>query len=132
MKNLLESLTRLEQQLASERGLFWLFALLLPEDAAGQWWDLVVAAPWLGSEPDDGLDFIARQVQAELDVESVMQISKVVVIKQDNPGLRSIASDGPVEHGLVEVRDRTFFGIPMRRGYIITARPPALPAAAAR
>jgi hypothetical protein len=122
MRNLAEKLRGLEQALADEKGPFNLFALFLREGALGLW-DVVVAAEWIGDEDQDQvLVELAKRVRAYLLPDEIMKISGVVIVDAENPDVKEIATAVPVNHGLSEVANRTFFGLEIKHGFVITAQ----------
>ncbi|MEW6347490.1 MAG: hypothetical protein AB1646_00380 [Thermodesulfobacteriota bacterium] len=52
-------------------------------------------------------------------------MSRIVPIPYNDPGLEAVRELAEVEHGTVELRDETFFGVDIKRAYIITSRRPA-------
>jgi hypothetical protein len=120
MNEIVSKLRVLEQEIAAERGPFILFALFLREEAPNRW-DLVVAAPWFGSDKMETLRYLADRLQARLTPEEVVLLSRIVIINEDNPYLEDVSREIQVEHALVEIRDRVFFGQQIERGYVITS-----------
>lgn len=62
MKQLVEKLIALEQQISTEKGEFSLFALFLREDAQDKW-DLVASAAWLEADKKTALDYLSTRPQ---------------------------------------------------------------------
>jgi len=122
MRDLAEKLRGLEQALAEEKGPFNLFALFLREGAPGVW-DLVVAAEWIDDEDQDqALIGLSKRVRAYLRPDEIMKISRVVIVETANPGVKDIAATVPVRHGLAEVANRSFFGLEIKHGFVVTAQ----------
>ncbi len=122
MRDLAEKFRRLEQALADEKGPFNLFALFLREGALGLW-DVVVAAEWIDHEDhSQALIGLAKRVRAHLRAAEMMKISGVVIVDAANPDVKEIAIAVPVKHGLAEVVNRTFFGMEIKQGFVITAQ----------
>jgi hypothetical protein len=96
-------------------------ALLLREDAPDVW-DLVVAAKWIEDDRPAALADISRRVGASLRPDEITKISRVVVVERTDPELKAIASAMPIDHGLAEVANSTFFGLAIRHAFIITAQ----------
>ena len=61
---LTEKFTRLESQIAQEKGDFTLFALFMREDVPDRW-DLIVSAPWLGDDKRAAVDAEERAERRE-------------------------------------------------------------------
>jgi hypothetical protein len=129
-QQLMDKLTLLEREIAAKRGEFTLFALFQREES--DYWDVVVAAPWLESDKGEAYRFMAEQLQSHLNLQEILTVSRIVLIDEDNPYLEAVVQAKNGHEGVVEVRDEEFFGLPIQRGYIITAlKPtvtPALPA----
>ena len=121
MKELLERFIFLERNLAEQRGPFALFALFLREDAQDRW-DLIVAAPWIETDRRSALTLLTNQIQKSLRPEELTQLSRVVLVDENNPALEAINSAVHVEHGAADVQDGDFFGLHIRRAFIITSQ----------
>jgi hypothetical protein len=121
MRQLIEKLVTLEGEITIEKGPLNFFGLFLREEAPNKW-DVVVSAPWLEENQEEGLAYVANQLQSHLDLQELLSLSRIVVIDHDNPGLESIQKTITVEHGVVEFVDRTFFGLEIKHAYIITSR----------
>lgn len=126
MKRLAKKMATLERDISKERGDFSFFALFLREESPGKL-DLVAAAPWLKDNEKEMRTYLAKEFQSRLDHEELLALSAVVFLNEDDPRLERIQRDideeyGPVEHGITEIRDEEFFGMGMKRAYIITSR----------
>ena len=121
---LIDKLLTLEQEIAAERGEFTFLALFRREDS--HYWDVVVAAPWVTVDKEQALRFMAEQLQAHLKIQEILTISRIVLIDEDNPYLEAVIQTKEGQEGVVEVRDEEFFGLPIQRGYIITAKRPSI------
>src|ERR1043165_4485760 len=120
MRDLLDRFIRIERHIAETRGSFAVFGLFLREDAPDKW-DLLVAAPWLEDDSPAGLEFIAEQVQDEFNEDQLSRLSRIVVIKANNPALAAINNSIRIEHGGTEFQNCTFFGLSIRHAFIITS-----------
>ncbi len=119
----------LESQVAAEKGDFVLFALCLPEDAHD--WDLIVSAPWTaGDTYAPVVSYFVDFIKSRFGAHHLIQLNRIVVADPQDPGVQAINEEVPVEHGAVEVRDAVFFGLPIKRAFIITSKRPATPAVA--
>ena len=107
--------------MANEKGPFLLFALILREDAPDLW-DLVVSAPWIESNKAKALAYIASKVKEALPEEEITKLSRIALIDPNNPALEAVQKTIHVEHGLTDVQDSVFFGLPIRHAYIVTSR----------
>ncbi|MDL1971329.1 MAG: hypothetical protein LWW94_10295 [Candidatus Desulfofervidaceae bacterium] len=121
MKELANKLLKIEQELAFQKGGFSLFALFLREDAEDNW-DLLISAPWVTKNKTNTLKYLAKKLQESLTPQEIVKLSKIVIIEPDNPALEAIHKAIHVEHGLVEVKDSIFFGLPIKHAFIITSQ----------
>ncbi len=121
MKELANKLLKIEQELAFQKGGFSLFALFLREDAEDNW-DLLISAPWVTKNKTNTLKYLAKKLQESLTPQEIVKLSKIVIIEPDNPALEAIHKTIQVEHGLVEVKDSIFFGLPIKHAFIITSQ----------
>ncbi len=121
MKELADKLLKIEQELSSKKGKFSLFALFLREDTEDNW-DLLISAPWVSKNKADMLKYFAKKLQESLTPQEIVKLSKIVIIEPDNPALEAIHKAIHIEHGLVEVKDSIFFGLPIKHAFIITSQ----------
>ena len=121
MRDIAERLKAKEQEMATEKGPFMLFALFLREDAPDLW-DLVVSAAWIGADKGNALSYISSKIREDLSTEEITKLSRIAIIDLDNPALEAIQKAIRVEHGLVDVQNSNFFGMPIRHAYIVTSK----------
>ncbi len=122
MKQMIEKLAALEQHIATEKGEFSLFALLLREDAEDKW-DLLVAAPWLETDKKEGLAYLVDKLRPQLTAQELLSLSRIVLLEKGNPVLEALHRMIQVQHGMGEVRDGIVFGVPIKHAYLITSAP---------
>lgn len=127
MKEIVEKLARVEREVALEKGEFNFFAVVLREDAPDLW-DLLVAAPWIEMDKKAAIKYIADRVRSVLTPEELMNLSRIVLIDQDNQALRALQETFHVEESIVDVQDSVLFGLPIRHAYIIASRSDKEPA----
>ncbi|MGE3535970.1 MAG: hypothetical protein AB7N91_00885 [Candidatus Tectimicrobiota bacterium] len=120
MKQMIDKLASLERDIASDKGVFSLFALFLREDAEDTW-DLLVSAPWLEVDKKDSLAYLVNQLRSRLDTQELLLLSRIVILEKGNPVLEAIHRAVRVRHGMTEVRDSTFFGVSIKHAYLITS-----------
>jgi hypothetical protein len=125
MQELLNKLRDSAGEIATEKGEFTLFALLQREDAVGGKWDLVVAAPWIGEGRLETLKYLAGRITPRLSLEELLSLSKMVTVFPNDEPVRRLIQAFPVipDQKPVEIRDWDYDGMPIARGYILTARP---------
>jgi hypothetical protein len=88
---------------------------------------LVAAAPWLKDNEKEVRTYLAKEFQSRLDHQELLALSAVVILNEDDPNLERVQRDidaeyGIVEHGITEVKNEEFFGMDMKRAYIITSK----------
>ncbi len=123
MRRIVTKFIAVEREMEEEHGPFVLFALFLPEDAP-QDWDLVVSAPWEFEDKLDFLRYVTDKLKKHLSRDEYLKLSRIVPIPCNEPGLEAVYELAQVEHGTVELRDETFFGLEIKRAYVITSRRP--------
>lgn len=121
MKEIIEKFITIEKELSEEQGDFSLFALFLREDAADKW-DLLVSADWIMYDKSASLKIISNKVQKHLGKKELINLSKIVLIKENNPALEALHNAVEVEHGKAEIQDRTLFGLQIKHAILITSR----------
>jgi hypothetical protein len=84
MKNFLEKIESLEKDIADERGDFSVFGLFIREDAEN-WWDIVVAAPWLNSDSMEDINYIANKLKLQVSENELLSISRIVLLDSHDP-----------------------------------------------
>ncbi len=121
MKEIAQKLAKVEKEVSLKKGKFTLFALVLREDAPDLW-DLLIAAPWIEGNKEDTMKYIAAKIKKSLTPQELMTLSRIVVIEHDNPLLEVLHRAVHVEHGLMEVQNSIFSGLPIEHAYIITSQ----------
>lgn len=120
MNELAEKVSRVERDIAKERGSLNLFALFEREDLNDRW-DLVISASWARMDRAT-LGYVADTIKRHLAPEDMTRLARIVILPADEDPVRSINKRYDVEHGEVELNDPARFGLPVRYGYIITSR----------
>lgn len=125
MNNLQKKIVQLESEISQEKGDFTLFALFIREDTLEKW-DLVLAAPWIESDRREAFSYIMDKIESALQLEDRRSISGVVLTQPSNPALEDLWQSIETEQLPIELYNRSFFGMDMRRAYIITASNPEI------
>lgn len=120
LKQTLNKFHELERVISEEKGPFDLFALFLRHDSLLVW-DLIVSASWLTVDEKAGLGYLAKKLQESLTPEELVTISRIVILGEDSPILRSVQSAIAVEHGMFNMVDCLVDGISIKHAYIITS-----------
>ncbi|OFV94210.1 MAG: hypothetical protein A3H28_08405 [Acidobacteria bacterium RIFCSPLOWO2_02_FULL_61_28] len=128
MNDIAEKFASLEAVVSKERGDFSLFALFLREDAPDRW-DLLVAAPWASQKRDETVEYLVNEIKSHLGPQELINLSRILVVEPHDPKVQEFTKAFPVEHGRLEVWDSIIFGLPIRHGFIITAKSPEVPVA---
>jgi len=116
----LDGFIHLERAVSRDKGGFALFALFAREDLPDRW-DLIVAAPWIRSQKE-GADYLVQEIQKHLSSAVLTDLSRIVVVKPADAQVQAINMSIQVEHGRAEIRNSDMFGVPIKRGYIITSQ----------
>lgn len=120
MNALIEKMKRVELSISSELGPFELFALF-QLDTTLRLWDILIAAEWVERDELAAMHLIANQMNKEFTAHEIVRFSGFVVIPLAYEGLRKFQSQMDVEHGEKELRNVTFFDVPILHAYIITS-----------
>ena len=120
INDFIDKMISFERRLSAARGDFSFFALFLREDAEDKW-DLIVSAPWLDKNTTDGLKHLGSMLQLYV-FDYVQSISRIIWVEGKAPELEAIHRSIETEHSIVEVKDSTFFGLPIKHAYIITSK----------
>jgi hypothetical protein len=121
-----EKFAQIRSEIIADKGELTLFALFLREGAEDRW-DLVVAAPWLDGDDDAALRYLSRKLNAKLNDREMIELSRIVLIEQNDPGLRKLLRDTAVEDGEIrELENATFAGLSLTRAMIFEANPEAV------
>ena len=121
MTNLITAkLSRVERDIAAEKGPLNLFAILEREDLTDRW-DLVVSASW-AKQDEPTLRYLSATIKRHLTATEMTLLARVVVLDAADEPVKTITANYEVEHGQVELDDPESFDLPARHGYIITSR----------
>lgn len=121
MKETIDKFREIESSLSEEKGEFNLFALFLREDSANKW-DLLVSAEWIEGNKSESLQIISQKIQEHLEKKELVNLSRIVLIEDDNPALEAFHRAISVEHGSAEIQESTFFGLQIKHAIVITSR----------
>jgi hypothetical protein len=127
--DLSEKFRALESRIATEKGGFTLFALLMREDVPDRW-DLMVSAPWVGADKRAAVDYLVNQIKVQLGQQDLTSLARIVVVDPQDSAVKAFNGLVDTEHGGVEVRDSNLFGLPVKHAFIITSKRQPTPAAA--
>ena len=123
MKKIIQKLLEIEKKLSHEKGKFMFFALFLRDDPNTiERWDLLVAADWIYEDEREAMKVIAKNVQDSLAVEEVIKLSGIVIIDKNDESLADLIDSYHIEHGILEMDYRNFFGQKIEKAYFITSQ----------
>ncbi|HLZ14765.1 MAG TPA: hypothetical protein VKQ34_02120 [Candidatus Saccharimonadales bacterium] len=122
IKDIAEKLRKMELRLSEKPNEkpFKFFGLFLRQDYDK--WDLLVSAEWLDKDVRSGVESLVKEINKTLDQEEILKLSRIVPYPTGDDIPNAFAKAISTNHGLVEVRDSNFFGIPIKEAFIITAR----------
>lgn len=83
---------------------------------------MLVSADWIEGNKSDSLQLIAQKVQEYLEKKELLNLSRIVLIEDDNPALEAFQNAVSVEHGSAEIRESHFFGLNIKHAFVITSR----------
>ncbi len=104
-----------------KKGAYALFALFLREDASDKW-DILVTANWIDKNKEESLKYLAQKIQNSLTQSELVQISRIVIIEENNSSLPALQQAINIEHGAAEIKDSTFFGTQVKHAFLITSK----------
>lgn len=123
MKEIINKLRVIEKETSVERGEYNLFALFLREDSSNKW-DILVSASWIDNNKEEALKYLAQKVQKAFTKTELSQISRIVIIEENNPALPALQQVVSIEHGAAEIKDSNFFGLQIKHAFLITSGRP--------
>jgi hypothetical protein len=121
MKELIEKLIEVEKRTSQEKGEYDLFALFLREESSNKW-DVVVSSKWISQDKPGGLKYLSNKINEVLNKEELISISHIAIIDEAGNKLSKVQQAINVEHGSLEIRESNFFGLQIKRGFLITSR----------
>jgi hypothetical protein len=124
---LVEKFKSLESRIAESKGDFSFFALLLREDVPDRW-DLILSAPWIAKNKEAAVSYVISEINSYLGPQALISLSRIFVADPDDLSIQSLNQSFHVEHGVTEVSDRDFFGLPIKHAFIITSKRQDAPA----
>lgn len=128
--NVAEKFREAEERVAQNRGGFTLFGLFEMEEPTGKW-DLVAAAPWLGTNRNAIQDLIDA-LGTYFSVEDWQIIGAVVPMEPSSDFVQAIARKYRFEHQVEEVGTTYVNGLYISHAFLITSNPSPSPAPAVR
>lgn len=109
------------EEIASKKGDFILFALLMRANAPGTW-DLVVSAPWLEGGKLKSMNEFVRLLTPLIGKESLRQLARVEVLDRDAPPLKYILERFSNEDRELRVQSMDLLGLRIQEAIIFRAK----------
>ena len=120
MNELTAKIRDVEREIAEHKGPLNLFGFFEREDVYDRW-DVVLAAPW-AKDDEPTVRYVIDVLKKHLEPSEMVRLSRIVVLEPTEDPVKSLTEAYEVEHGQVRLTDPEEFNLPVRRGYIITAR----------
>jgi hypothetical protein len=118
-----DKFVQIRSEIIAEKGELTFFALFLREGVEDRW-DLLVAAPWLDQDEATALRYLAKKITSKLTEREMLELSRIVLIEQNDPGLKKLLRNTIVEDGAVrEIENSQFAGLSLSRAIIFEASP---------
>jgi hypothetical protein len=85
-----------------------------------------VSAPWVEVDESAALRYLSKKLISKLSERELLQVSRIVLIEQNDPGLKALLKSTVVKGGSVrEIENSRFAGLNLRHGFIFEAKPAA-------
>ena len=120
---LFDKFQKAEEELSREHGRFSLFGLFERCNLIGRW-DVVLSAPWLGTDYA-ARKWMVKNLQWRFTDEEWLKLAGVVPLNPAGEFVTDIGLLYPMEHGLKHIPSIVLSGQEINRGVIITANPEA-------
>jgi hypothetical protein len=131
-EELVERLISFERKLATKKGRFNLFMLLLREELTdltsavqggppGRW-DVVAAASWIYEDKKKNFEYFSKELRAHLGLNDILAVSRMVLLRPEDAFVEAVNKAFKIEHGNMRVSKINLFGIHVNQAYIITSR----------
>jgi hypothetical protein len=117
----INKLRRLMEEVSAEKGEFTFFGLFLREEAQDKW-DLLVSAPWLEEGKLKALGEFVEKAASIIGEGDFLLLSRIVTLNHDDPNLKKILETVQVDGSPLELWDTNFFGVEIKRAYILHAK----------
>ena len=119
-KALVDRFANLEKEISEKKGPFALFALFAREDLPDRW-DLIVAAPW-AKTPQEGVSYLVAEIKKTIGSPALTDLSRIVFVAPTDAPVQAINSAVHIQHGIAEIKDSNFFGLPIKHAWVITSQ----------
>jgi hypothetical protein len=117
MNEIISKLILIAEEAAIEKGSLDLLGLFLREEGPNQY-DILFSAKWITRDRSGSLTYLAHKIQSRFTPDEFVKVTGIEFIDSDNPGLPEVLSVKK-EDEIVELKRTEFFGMDMRRVYIL-------------
>ena len=111
------------RHIASKKGDLTLFALFRRTDGLGAW-DLIVSAPWLEESKYKAVSEIVDLLVESIGRKSLVDFARVEPIPANNPTIKFIVKNYPVDDGELRIPPTGLFDLPIEEVIILRAKRP--------
>lgn len=120
-----EKIRKAMRDITHTHGPFTFVAVMRRKDALGDW-DLVVSAPWLEAGKLRALSELVQLLEASAGQGFVAQFARVATISNDNPTVRRLLAEKPVDEslGVRQLQNVELFGLDIDEAIIFRAMKP--------
>ena len=118
------TLRKAMHEIATKKGDFVLFAIVMRSDAPGTW-DLVVSAPWLEKGQLKATSELVELLSNSIGEEALHYFSRIATVGKDHPTVKFILTNLPVDDGELRVRSTDLFGLQIDEAIIFRAKKPS-------
>jgi hypothetical protein len=122
MRDLLDKLRQIKEEIVQEKGELALFGLFEREDAWERW-DLIVAARWTAVGLRASIDYVIDKMREHLTLREFLQIARVVPLLPSVPFVKTVQEMAGEVDGLKELPGFEFDGMELKRGYVLLSHP---------
>jgi hypothetical protein len=119
----IEPFRKAMHRIASQKGDFTLFALFRRANGLGRW-DLVVSAPWLEKGKSKAFSELVDLLAKSIDKRSFLQLARVEPIPSNNPTVKFILANIPVDDGERRIQSTDLFDLQIDEAIILRAKRP--------
>lgn len=111
------------RHISSKKGDFTLFALFKRENGLGKW-DLIVSAPWLEGANLETRGELVDLLGKSMGRKSFIDLARVEPIPGNNPTIKFILKNYPVDDGELRIPTTGLFDLPIEEAIILRAKRP--------
>lgn len=121
MKNVINKFLEIEKEINKEKGFFNLFALFLREDSENKW-DLIISATWFLNDEKKTLDYVIDKIKSKINKNEIINLSRIVLLKPNDPFVLNINSIIVCEHSITEFSSCVLNNMHIKHAFIITSK----------